>query len=294
MKGTTEILDLLKGTEFEYLITVFSDLTSFLKLLDGDKYYEKYKNKIRRLLNKSKGFKNHPIHHIFKEIFSNSIIIDSIKVNDVIRETFLYKIPLFSPNCIDECPDTHGCCHSNYIVSELDYIRIIKEDLLDPSCFSKKRNKYKLKTKRRDGVITCIALDDGSRNCLIHKYKPSTCCKYPIINSIDKWDKKLTSWVGGCAHYPGKKSWGTKVAPIVINSLRTLWIKALLIWEDEYKVLQNNKEFENDEKLKEILSYVLGLRKSLYIMSREKTLKIFRKRFEPKKINYVIDTIQNL
>jgi hypothetical protein len=58
--------------------------------------------------------------------------------------------------------------------------------------------------------------------------------------------------------------------------------------------LKRAAEILNDEELAQILSYVLGLRKDLHITNKEKTLGILKSYFEQFKINYVIDTIQNL
>ena len=279
MKPVSELLNVLIGTDFEFLLDIFSDLIPFLVILDEDVEKEDWKSKLSKSINASFGYKKHPIHSIFKDILLKSIIIDSIKLNDAIREAFLYKITLFSPNCIDECPDEHGCCHSSYSINKLDYNRIIEENLIDPNSFIIKNEKIKLRTKRVGKIITCIALDLQTRGCLIHKYKPSTCTKYPIINSVNRWDPKMNCWVGKCAHFPGKKSWGTKVSPIIVEALRTLWIKAQLIWESKQNIIKNFETLSANHKMNKILNYILALRKSRYIVGKDKTFRILKKKF---------------
>ncbi|MBD3229433.1 MAG: hypothetical protein GF329_14710 [Candidatus Lokiarchaeota archaeon] len=292
MKPVSHLLNILENTKFDFLLEIFLDIIKHLKILNYDYRIENWYNRIGAALDDKSGFKNHPMHLIFKSILLKSIITNSITVNDLIRKSFLYKIPLFSPSCLEQCPDEHGCCHSSYSIHKLDYLRIIEENLLDRSHFEVKNNKIKLKTKRVNKVITCIALDSESRTCMIHKYKPSTCCKYPVINSVNKYDKNLKCWVGKCAHYPKDKSWGTKVSPIVLEALRILWIKSQLIWEEEYKIINQNQIFNHDESLRRILRYIVGFRKSRYIVGKDKILKYLRIDFDEDQILKVYKIIQ--
>lgn len=291
MKSVSELLNILKNTNFDFLLEIFSDIIKHLKIMKYDYTIEDWHNKILKDLNNQFEFKNHPIHSIFKNILLKSIIANGVEVNDSIRRCFLNKIPLFSPDCLSECPDEHGCCHSSYTVHKLDYLRIIEEGLLNKSHFKINNNKIKLKTKRHDNVITCIALDT-TRRCRINKYKPETCCKYPIINSVNKWDKNLECWVGNCAHYPEEKSWGTKISPIIIEALRILWIKSQLIWEEEYTIIKKNQIFNNNQFLRKILRYIIGLRKCRYIVGKNRILEILKEKFDESQILEVYDIIK--
>ncbi|MHA1311227.1 MAG: YkgJ family cysteine cluster protein [Candidatus Helarchaeota archaeon] len=286
-----EILSPLKGSQFEFLLDTFSEIIKYLKVLEVDLKRENWDEKIRKVCNNNSNLMNHPIYSIFSDILSKSIIINSVKIHDSIREAFLYKIALFSPNCLEDCPDPHGCCHSSYTVSKLDYYRILNEKLLSPSQFIKTNRKIILKTKIYQNEVTCAALKDGTRECLIHKYKPSTCAKYPIINAVNKWDKNLKCWVGRCAHFPGEKSWGTKISPKILDALRTLWVKSQIIWEVNYDLLNNNDQINKNHKLLTILDHIQGIRKCQYIMDKEKIIANLLDEFDKEDIEYIYNFI---
>ncbi|MHA1269531.1 MAG: YkgJ family cysteine cluster protein [Candidatus Helarchaeota archaeon] len=281
------IIKIFQKSEFAFLIDIFSQVIENLIILEDEEKLENWNNFIKNSLSVSKEFKDHPIHFIFKDILLNSIIIDGLVVYDAIRNIFLYKIACFSPDCLNECTDEHGCCHSSYLTNRLDYGRIIKEGLLDKSQFIIKNKKYQVKTKNIENGIVCAALDDNSRKCLIHKYKPTTCSKYPLINNVNIWDEEKKCWVGKCAHFVGEKPWGTKVHPVIIQSLRDLWIKAQLIWEAEDEVINKYAIIKESQDLQTILKYILGIRKCKYIVGRDITIKILSKYFDKNKIEQV-------
>ncbi|MHA1229271.1 MAG: YkgJ family cysteine cluster protein [Candidatus Helarchaeota archaeon] len=316
-----EILKPLKESKFEYLYTIFFDIIKHFKILKQDLNEFKWDYKLSKYININRPLNKHPIHSLFKEILLNSIIVNSIEVNDGIRNIFLNKIAHFSPNCLKECPEKFGCCHSSYTINKIDYLRILNEKLLEPSAFIVKNGKFKLKTKIIDKCTTCIALKNNSRLCMVHKYKPSTCTKYPIINSVNKWDRILNCWTGSCVHYPDNKAWGTKVSPIIVQSMRDLWIRAQLICENKYEIinsnkiinsnqiiypnkimqldtgniLDNNDRFNNfkmsNPESEKILEHILGIRKCKYIVNKEKTIKLLKNLFKECDIEKIYNII---
>ncbi len=180
-------------------------------------------------LNKILKFQNY-----LKDLFSKSFIHDSIKLYDLIRGAFLNRIAKKSPDCLTECRDFHGCCHGNYSVELIDYNRIISERIFPFENFYKKNGKYKLKLKEINDEKFCIAFDFDKKCCLIHKYKPPTCSKYPLITNVFTWNKEQKLWIGHCAH---GGNWTTYVSPIILQGLSKLWIKTILLWEREQEFL---------------------------------------------------------
>jgi len=286
-----EIIQHFEGSDFNFLIDIFSNIIPFLKLLDED--YIDFKTKFEATLTVQKKFPYHPLHSLFEDLLLKSVITDAVKVYDGIRDVFLYKISLFSPDCLASCPDEHGCCHSSYSTNKLDYLRIQAENLLDPSHFIVKKDSYKLKIKVQNGVKICSALELPSKRCLIHKYKPSTCCKYPLVINT-RWDDELACWVNKCAHSIEAKSWGTKVSPLIIEALRTLWVKSYLMWEAEYDIKKNYPDLFENEELYKILKDILSIRKCLYIINREETLALLEKNYKRADILKVFNIVKTL
>lgn len=184
--------------------------------------------------------------NLFKNILVKSFIQDSMTLHDLIREAFLNRIAKKSPDCLTDCRDFHGCCHGNYSVELIDYNRIISERIFPFENFYNKKGKYRLKLKEINNEQFCIAFDFDTKCCLIHKYKPPTCSKYPLITNVFTWNKEQKLWIGHCAH---GGNWTTYVSSIILQVLSNLWIKTILLWDREQEFLSRYKSKLNVNRI---------------------------------------------
>lgn len=245
----------IENPRIKELIDIFEPLLNLLAL--DEEFFTLKQKEFAEIIISPKKFQVHPFHNWFQNLLKNVIIMDSQAVFDAIRDLFLNRIAIQSPNCL-ECPDEHGCCHSTYKIDLIDYNRVIAHNLVHPSLFSRSRNKHKIKLiKDEKGINHCGAFDKSSRKCLIHQFKPPTCCKYPLISNIRDWSDELMAWTGSCAH--NEKVWATRVHPAIMNACRNLWVDAQLLWESEQKLFHRLKEQINIE-MKEILSFILAIK----------------------------------
>ncbi|MFX0133783.1 MAG: YkgJ family cysteine cluster protein [Candidatus Hodarchaeota archaeon] len=234
---------------FIKIFEIFKSILNHLALPDLDfelqkEYLEKFNNYTEQELTLNRILR---FQYLFKNLLNKSFIQDSLKVHDLVREAFLNKIAIRSPNCLTECRDFHGCCHGNYSVELIDYNRIISERLFPLENFSYKNGKYRLKLRRIGNDPFCSAFDYKTKCCLIHKYKPPTCSKYPLITNVFNWNKEKKQWVGHCAH---GGTWTTYVSPVILQGLSKLWIKTILLWEREQDFLSKFESKLNINKIK--------------------------------------------
>jgi Fe-S-cluster containining protein len=233
---------------------IFEPLLNLLAL-DNESFSLK-QNEFLSLQKSAKSFLRHPFHHWFRNLLKEAVIIDSLATYDTIRDLFLNRIALQAPNCL-ECPDEHGCCHGTYSIEPIDYDRIIANKLIDPSNLTQFYNKYKAKlVKDQNQQQYCSAFDISTKRCLIHQFKPPTCCKYPLITNIHEWSSEMMAWTGTCAHTD--KIWATRVHPAVMNLLRELAVAAQFLWEKEQNIFYRLKNQQNPE-IKGIISRILAL-----------------------------------
>jgi len=236
---------------------IFEPLLNLLAL-DNEAFSLK-QNEWVSLQRSAKPFLTHPFHIWFRDLLKGGIQLDSLATYDTIRDLFLNGIALQAPNCL-QCPDEHGCCHGTYNIEPIDYERIMAKKFVDPSNISRFRNKYKVKlVKDQNRQIYCGAFDISTKNCLIHQFKPPTCCKYPLISNIHYWSSEMMAWTGTCAHTD--KIWATRVHPAIMNILREIWVAAQFLWEKEQNIFYRLKTEQNPE-LKEIISRILALSQS--------------------------------
>ncbi|MHA1381138.1 MAG: YkgJ family cysteine cluster protein [Candidatus Helarchaeota archaeon] len=222
----------------------------------------------------------------FKKLLTVSYINNPLKIHDLIRDSFLNRIAFRSPNCIKDCRDIHGCCHGNYSIDLIDYIRIIDEGLLTSDYFTYKNFRYRIKLKRVNKENVCSAFDMDEKICLIHKYKPPTCCKYPLISNTFIWNNDEKSWIGNCAH---GGIWATHVSPIVLQSLNKLWVKSILLWNKEQDFFKkyNLKLSKNKLNLgKKILTI-----KSNNIYRRNTIINLLSDEFSKKDIKEILNLL---
>ena len=220
------------------------------------------------------------------------VILDSKAVYDTIREIFLHRIAYKSPNCL-QCPEEHGCCHGNYSLELIDYQRIIAQNLIDPSLIARSGRKYKVRLlKDRNGRQHCGALDISTKKCLIHAFKPPTCCKYPLISNIHNWSQELMAWTGTCAH--SDKIWATRVHAAIMNSVRDLWVHSNLLWEDEQDLFYRLKIEPVNVELSEIISRMLALKQCNWPYKNEMMTKILLEDYSETSIQTAFRLIKKL
>ena len=226
-----------------------------LLALDNELFILK-QNEFSNILKSEKPFLTHPFHLWFRNLLKEGIILDSVATNDTVRNLFLNRIALQAPDCL-QCSDEHGCCHGTYSIEPIDYDRIIANRLIDSTIISRFLRKYKVKLiKDQNRQIHCGAFDISSKKCLIHQYKPPTCCKYPLISDVHKWSSELMAWTGNCAHRT--EPWVTRVHPAIMNVLREIWVSAQFLYETEQNVFYRLKTQQKSE-IKVIISRILAL-----------------------------------
>ncbi|MFX1451787.1 MAG: hypothetical protein ACFFCM_13140 [Promethearchaeota archaeon] len=248
MREIKNFKNIIKIQHFIRIFEIFEPLLAHLVLPDLEYGLQKIQlEKFNDYSNKELTLKQIlKFQEFFKNLLLNSITQDALKVHDLIREAFLNKIAIKSPNCLTECHDFHGCCHGFYSVELMDYNRIIFEKLLPQENFDYKYKKYRLKLKKLNNETFCSAFDFKTKYCLIHKYKPPTCSKYPLITNVFTWNKEQKQWIGKCAH---GGNWTTYVSPIFLHGFSKLWIKTILLWEREQEFLSKFKSKLNNNKL---------------------------------------------
>ncbi len=255
------LVELLKCAKNSWMKDILEQFKPLLKLLALDEEFYSVKEKeFSQILSNETRFLIHPFHKWLPNLLRNVIILDSQAVYDTMRNLFLQGFALKSPDCLNDCRNNYACCHGNYAINPIDYQRIIANNLLDPSLFSCLRNKYKLKLAiDKNQRKYCCALDVSTKKCLIHQYKPPTCCKYPLISNIQTWSEELTAWTGMCAH--SDVVWATRVHPAVLKKCRDLWVDSHLLWESEQNVFYRIKEPISSE-IRELLSRILSIKQS--------------------------------
>ncbi len=255
-----KLLELMAENNIPWITAIQKIFEPLLNLLALDnEAFSLKQNEWMSLQRSAKPFLTHPFHIWFRDLLKGGIQLDSLATYDTIRDLFLNGIALQAPNCL-QCPDEHGCCHGTYSIEPIDYERMIAKKLVDPSDISRFRNKYKVKlVKDQNRQIHCGAFDISTKNCLIHQFKPPTCCKYPLISNIHNWSSEMMAWTGTCAHTD--KIWATRVHPAIMNILREIWVAAQFLWEKEQNIFYRLKTEQNPE-LKKIISRILALSQS--------------------------------
>jgi len=269
MHKLIELLTDGKKSWINEILIIFKPLLSLLAV--DNEFFNLKKVEFEKIIENPKSFLTHPFHIWFQNLLKNVIILDGQAVYDTIRDLFLNRFALQSPNCL-ACPDEHGCCHNTYSIEHIDYKRIIANKLIDPSFISRFRSKYKLKlVKDSNGNKHCAAFDVSTKKCLIHQFKPPTCCKYPLISNVHEWSAERMAWTGNCAHHT--EVWVTRVHPAIMNVCRDLWVYAHLLWESEQSLWFRLKK-PLDTELKEILSRILALKQCNWIYKNAMLKKI--------------------
>jgi len=256
-----KLIDLMAECNLPWIKEIQKIFEPLLNLLAFDnESFSLKQNEFLSLQQSAKSFLTHPFHLWFRNLLKEAIILDSLAAYDAIRDLFLNRIALQAPNCL-ECPDEHGCCHGTYSIEPVDYDRIIAKKLIDPSNLSQVRNKYKVKlVKDQNRQLYCGAFDISTRKCLIHQFKPPTCCKYPLISNIHEWSGEMMAWTGTCAHTD--KIWATRVHPAIMNILREIAVAAQFLWEKEQEIFDKLRNQQNPE-IKGIISRILAFRHSI-------------------------------
>ncbi len=255
MHKLSELAVASNNTWIKEITGIFEPLLQLIAL--DEEFFRVKQSEFREIVQNEKPFNVHPFHIWFQNLLKNVIILESQTTYDTIRDLFLHRFPLQAPNCL-QCPDEHGCCHSTYSIENIDYKRIIANRLIDPLLISRFLSKYKLKlNKDKTGKHYCGAFDVSTKKCIIHQFKPSTCCKYPLISNIQNWSSDLMAWTGNCAHCD--TIWATRVHPAIMNICRDLWVKAQLLWESEQNLIYRIKE-PIDVEIKEIISRILSIK----------------------------------
>ncbi len=260
MRKLIEIVKRADNTLINEVLEIFTPLLNLLAL-DNELFHFK-QTEFEEIIESKKQFLHHPFHLWFKNLLKSVIILDSQAVYDMIRNLFLDRFALRSPNCL-MCSDEYGCCHSTYSLEQIDYERIITKNLVDSSFISRFRNKNKLRVLK-DGKNRkyCAAFEISSKKCMIHPFKPPTCCKYPLISNIHNWSEELEAWTGTCAH--AEELWITRVHPAIMNNCRDLWIYAQLLWDSEQKFFYRLKDPVESEIL-EIIRHILAMKQCKWL-----------------------------
>jgi Fe-S-cluster containining protein len=256
MRRLIEFLAITTHNHWIYeILKIFEPVLTFLGLDEG--FFVLKQNEFLEIVNSEKQFLVHPFHIWFHNLLKKVIILNSQAVYDSIRDMFLNHFAIRSPNCL-QCPEEHGCCHGNYSIELIDYRRIISMELIDPSIISRFHSKYKIKLiKDENGNRFCGAFDRSSKKCLIHQFKPQTCCKYPLVCDVHNWSYELLAWTGTCAH--SDIQWATRVHPAIMNSTRDLWVHSNLLWETEQEISNHLKKPLEDE-IKQIILRILAIK----------------------------------
>lgn len=253
-----KLIELNADTNIPWIKEIQNTFEPLLNLLglDNELFVAK-QNGFLNLLECEKAFLTHPFHLWLRDLLKEGIILDSLATYDTIRNLFLNRIALQAPNCL-QCSDEHGCCHGTYSIEPIDYDRIIADKSIDPACLSRFFRKYKVKfIKDQNRLIHCGAFDFSTKKCLIQRYKPPTCCKYPLISDVHKWSSELMAWTGKCAH--SDELWVTRIHPAIMDVLREIWISAQFLYEMEQNTFYRLKTQQNPE-IRAIISRILALK----------------------------------
>ncbi|MHA1301012.1 MAG: YkgJ family cysteine cluster protein [Candidatus Helarchaeota archaeon] len=289
MQQISKLKNFLKINEFIKIFEIFEPILEQLKIPNYE--YDLQKKNLIKYNRYS--YQEIPLkmiyrfHTLFKKLIVNAFIENSLKVHDLIREAFLNRIANESPDCLFECRDIHGCCHGNYSVDLIDYKRIILEDLLPANNFIYKNCRYRIKLKEVNGENICSAFDMRTKYCLIHKYKPPTCCKYPLISNTFIWNKEKQQWLGNCAH---GGIWATFVSPVILQGLNKLWVKSTILWEREQEFISKFTNKMDSEKIylgKKLLAINMN-----HIQKQNSILNLLSEEFSKEKILQIMNLMK--
>ena len=254
-----KLVELMADTYLSWIKEIRNIFDPLLNhLVFDNELFNLKQNEFRNIQASEKPFLTHPFHIWFRELLKEGVILDSLATYDNIRDLFLNRIAFQAPDCL-QCAAEHGCCHGTYSIEPIDYERIVAHRLIDQAMISRFFSKYKIKLiKDQSRQIHCGAFEISSKKCLIHQYKPPTCCKYPLITDIHKWSAEMMAWTGNCAH--SNEIWATRVHPAIMNgSLREIWVNAHFLWEKEQNIFYRLKIQEKSE-MKDIIARILALK----------------------------------
>lgn len=289
MRRITELMGNINSNHWILeILRIFDPLLKFLGL--DENLFGSKQDEFLKILDLDKQFLVHPFHMWFHKLLKKVIILDSEAVYDTIRDIFLNHLTTQSPNCL-LCPEEHGCCHGNYSVEVIDYKRIITKELIDSSLITRFRSKYKIRLiKDEKGNRYCGAFDISTKKCLVHQFKPQTCCKYPLITDVHNWSYELIAWTGPCAH--SNKIWATRVHPAIMNSTRDLWVDSNYLWKAERNISYRINNQITDE-INEIILRILAIKRYSWPYKREITKQILLEDYSESSIQKAFQIVKS-